>query len=369
MSRFTKTVIDKSKRRIISNKDYLPAFIASVFSVLFALSIVGELSNLVEGYVLIFLGVFITLFLLLNETIKVKEVKKLFRGKRWSILPFLITFFISVTLSSVGIWFWTNKTVKIENEAKIQTSETESLIKKKYTAKIDSVSQITFVDSLLIKDLQYWQKELKYFNYRYRNDSTAKRSSMIANVQMAQKRFDDAKKEYNENKDKQIARINELMVAELSSIKNYYDSEIDKMDRNWLVSMIFLVMILITEFAIIILNKNIAQKEKELDQFLNSKLVKTYITGRNILYTLFLTKDVHGMVNINKAKYSYANKRNLSWEEIKAIYNSFITLGILGKTVIRETAKNRMIWNHVELELDQALKVYDNHSEKYFQII
>jgi len=58
----TEYVRRKRSFNMVNIFDYLPATIANVFSVLFATSIILELKDLVNGFVLVFLSLFIILF-------------------------------------------------------------------------------------------------------------------------------------------------------------------------------------------------------------------------------------------------------------------------------------------------------------------
>ena len=59
----------------IKTIEKIPAILFSIFSVLFSMSIVKELYNLVEIYFLVVLVVFIASFLIYNEVVKVRELK------------------------------------------------------------------------------------------------------------------------------------------------------------------------------------------------------------------------------------------------------------------------------------------------------
>ena len=139
----TKLIVNDSKKNLQLKQKETFAFIASVFSVIFALSIVFELRNIVSGFVLAFLIVFIVLFLILNEKLKVENVRKLYKGNKKGIIPFGLTFVISVTLSSIGIYLWTNKSMDAKIEVSESTISQEILIQKSYN--ISGAGKVTYV--------------------------------------------------------------------------------------------------------------------------------------------------------------------------------------------------------------------------------
>lgn len=100
----TKQILKESTIFNLDSDKKLSALVASIFSVLFSLSIVLELANIVNGIVLIFLTIFTVLFLITNERIKVQQLKNVYKGSKKSILPFMVTFVISIVLSSIGIY-------------------------------------------------------------------------------------------------------------------------------------------------------------------------------------------------------------------------------------------------------------------------
>ena len=116
MKAYTQAVRQSNNLKLMKFSDYVPATIANIFSVIFSTSIIMELRGIVNGYVLILLSVFIILFLIQNEIIKVKEIRKVFAGSKNALLPFSITFIISVCLATIGMYFFTNKAAEIKDK-------------------------------------------------------------------------------------------------------------------------------------------------------------------------------------------------------------------------------------------------------------
>lgn len=352
-------------QRNISNKyinvlDRVPAIVASLFSILFALSITIELHNLISGIVLTFLIVFIILFLVLNEVIKVKMIRSLFNGIKTSIIPFIITFLLSCGLSGIGIYFWTNKSIQIKDNSILVKSISINDIKQKYNTNILDINNKTFEETeefkVLNKDINFWTTR-RAANVKERADIRIK-IDIIQNTIIKQRNV------YNKNKQLSIEQVNELMIQEMNIVDVKYNASTNKMNRNNFVSYIFFTLIIITEFAIIILNKILVEKENKLTEFLNSDKVKNYLQQRNILISLFMVKDEDNRVNLNKAKYSPANINNvLEWSELTAMYNNFISLGIL----IDSKVEDNILTNKINLTETDALKQFDLYFEKYFK--
>jgi hypothetical protein len=75
MKNFTEIIKESNNLKLVTFFDYVPATIANIFSVIFSTSIILELRGIVSGYVLVLLSIFIILFLIQNEIIKVKEIR------------------------------------------------------------------------------------------------------------------------------------------------------------------------------------------------------------------------------------------------------------------------------------------------------
>ena len=93
-------------------------------------------------------------------------------------------------------------------------------------------------------------------------------------------------------------RLHEIV----STINAKYNRTNNNTQKNNFISYIFLSLIIITEFATIILNKNIAEKQLKIAEFTDGEMAKTYIVVRNTLTTLYMTKDLNGETNIEKIR-------------------------------------------------------------------
>lgn len=344
----------QSENRIVTIFDRVPAIIASVFSVIFSLSIVFELKTIVNGFVLGFLILFVVLFLTFNEVVKVRMIKKVFNGFKTAIISFIITFLLSVGLSTIGIWFWTNKTDEIKQKNNIERVENINSIKKEYNAKILNLKNVVFEDT---KEFLNLKTDLDFLKSRG-TATIDERNKVRDNIYRLQETIQIQRDKFNANKQKEIDSLNELMLNDIEVTTTIYQTDVNKMNRNNFVTYIFITLILITEFAIIILNKLLSEKENKFNEVVNSDVAKKYLIQRNILESIYLTKGINNNININNVKYSPANVNNvLEWGDITAMYNNFIDLGILNKGEVIES----VLTNVILLNKSEALEMFDNY--------
>jgi len=360
----------KYKNSFISNWDYLPAILTNIFSVIFSLSIVIELRKCIDNiFVLSILSIFVIFFLIMNEIIKVKEIRKVYRGFKNSIISFVVTFLISITLASIGMYFFTNKSMDVKDNSNINLSIAINEIKLKFEDKINNVNNNVFENSetynSLNKELYYW-KHVSAATLIERNDIRLRIDKLQNDIQKERINF-------NNNKDSQVKKLIELQNNEISVTESKYNKVMNTTKKNDFITYIFLSLIFVTEFATIVLNKHIVEKQLSLDEFVNGDLAKMYTVSSNILTTLYMTSR-NNETNIEKAKYSYSNKDNvLSWEDITRLYNILIDLGILDNGEIREIDLpngnvKKLLYNKFLVSESEAHQIFDNYFEKYFKI-
>ena len=360
----------KYKNSFISNWDYLPAILTNIFSVIFSLSIVIELRKCIDNIIVLsILSVFVVFFLIMNEIIKVKEIRKVYRGFKNSIISFVVTFLISITLASIGMYFFTNKSMDVKDNSNINLSIAINEIKLKFEDKINNVNNNVFENSetynSLNKELYYW-KHVSAATLIERNDIRLRIDKLQNDIQKERINF-------NNNKDSQVKKLIELQNNEISVTESKYNKVMNTTKKNDFITYIFLSLIFVTEFATIVLNKHIVEKQLSLDEFVNGDLAKMYTVSSNILTTLYMTSR-NNETNIEKAKYSYSNKDNvLSWEDITRLYNILIDLGILDNGEIREIDLpngnvKKLLYNKFLVSESEAHQIFDNYFEKYFKI-
>lgn len=368
--KITKLILDRTelKNKFLTAK--IPANIASVFSVLFSLSIVVELSNIVEGSVMFILGIFTVIFLLLNERIKVVEIKKFYAGNKKAVVPFLITFMISLALSSIGIYFWVNKTIDIKNQSNTEYVTKIAEINKDYNNQINNlkVSNV-FEGTTEYKDLH---ESLQYWKTR-RPANLEERNLIRENIQTIESKISDAKLVFNTSLENQIAELKQLQSNDISIVENSNNNIVSTIDSNNQITIIFLIMIVLTELGIVILNKDVAKIENRFEELTNTKLANNYLIGRKVLISLYLSANKQGTVNMLQALYSpVINKLTWSdekkWSETKKLYNMLINVGILSDGKVRVRNGKQIMYNNIELPENKALKIFDNYYDKILSL-
>ena len=362
---YVQAIKDNNSLKLMKFTDYIPALIANIFSVIFATSIIFELKGIVNGFVLGLLSIFIILFLIQNEIIKVKEIRKVFSGNRNALLPFTITFILSVSLATIGMYFYTNKSTEIKNQSEINKTSDVNVIDLKYQSQYNDVINKSYETTEEFNSLNI---ELKYWK-RASAATLDERNEIRQKIDNLQNVLINNRVLFETNKAEQIKRIEILIKNEKSIIDAKYKNNTDKTKTNDFITYIFLTLILIVEFSTIILNKNIVEKRNYVDQFTTSKFARTYLIASNLLTTLYMSAK-NNWVNINNAKYSYANKDNiLDWDEIKTIYNNFISLGILSAGEIRNENNKELLYNELLLSEQEAQKKLENYFERFFRIL
>lgn len=361
----TTIVREKNSVKLLKAIDHVPPLVANFFSVIFATSIILELKDLLSGIVLILLAIFIILFLIQNEIIKVREIRKVFSGSKNSLLPFLITFIISIFLSSIGMWFYTNKSTEIKDNSTIERNIQLSEIDQKYSTKFDALYSKSFEETT---EYQSINQELIY--WKSKSAATLEERNLIRQrIDNLQNEIIEQKAIFNKNKNKQIEQLKQMSENEKDIVISQFDNSMNRTKTNDFVSYIFLSLILITEFATIILNKNLVDKGRFVNEFAESKFAKKYLIASNLITALYLSAR-NKEVNINNAKYSLANKDNvLEWGEIKELYNIFISLGILSDGEIKKQGDRELIHNTLIVSEEEAQKKLDTYFERFFKVI
>lgn len=352
----------------------IAAKIASVFSILFAMSIVYELRNHVDSWLLIMLSIFISFFLIVNEVIKVRSIKAMYNNKLKSLLTFLFTFILSLSLSTIGIYLWVNKTDNINSESLITKAVESNDLKSDYRMQIESIRSNKFESTEEYNNLN---KSLSFWKSRKATD-LEERANIRENIIRIENQIQTNRKEYNDNQNLSISNLENELQSKLDIVDVKFTNQSKEVNKNNFLTYILLTLIVVVEFAIIYLNNNIAKVETEFVQYTNNDIVKKYKVGRKLLESLFLTSNsvdtgsgyTELITNINKAKYSYVNKlENLQWEDLIELYNLYIDLDILDRGFVKkkeESDETGVLTNKFQVrDIESALKKYD----KYYNVI
>ncbi len=302
----------------------LQSLIASFFSIVFSLSIAKQLQGIVSGWVLVLLYIFTILFLIYNEDRKIKEFRRLFYGKTHNIYTIVFTLVISILLSSVGIYLWTNKTLDVEANINNEREQKIMVIEQDYNKQIDNLrnSSINTEEYFQIKkDIEWW-KERRPANTEERND-------IRQNIIFLQEKLNDVLSVHSKQKNNQIDLLLKQKQQKVYEISTISSGKEKKNVFNNYISFMFITLVFVTEFIIINLQKEIARFYKETDS-VEIRIIEDLLN--------------RGMKRIclDDVVYSpFAN--NLTFEQAKKLFNLLFSLDILQeKEVEKEENKTRI---------------------------
>lgn len=369
-TKLTEIINEKNTKRFNHWSTQVPAYIASMFSVIFAYSIIYELRLSMSTLSLIIVSCFLLFFLLVNEYLKITNIRKAYKGIKSSIIPFTFTFLISVSIASISIYFLTNKTQIQSDNNLINKSIELNNIEQKYSLKIDSIrSKNNYEKSneyvTLKSNLEYWQARKAM--------TLIERNEINANIVNVQNQIADSKFKHNQNLDNIINSYVKLKESEILILDSKHSKNNNQAKTTNFLTYLLITIMLIVELGIIYLNKFIAENEVKEYEFSQSPLSKKYVLGKYILENIYLHKSENNTTNINVAKYCYELINNVQkwdettldkWDELKSIYNLYVALGILDKGEVIE----KVLTNNVLIDVDKALALYDAHHEKFFSI-
>lgn len=314
------------------------SIIASIFSVIFSLSILKELHrNVHETYLLIILGIFVILFLIYNEHHKVQELRKRFDNKSGSILIIIFTFIISLSLSSIGIYIWTDRSFDIRVENSLKTSSDKLDIDKQYAFIIDSIENTSF-DTLtayinLSENLSYWKGRSAA--------SLDERVYLRSQVEKSQQELNNFIDNFNQDKKDKIKRYAELKINTIQNVSVKDRVNILASKRSFKITLIFIIMIILTEIMIISLAKEWVDIRKYNDSLLNQDILNQYITNHKIITEILSRKD---FINVNDIKFSPFSPYdgNKQWEAVKNIFGFLKQIGIADIEISKEDAQQKL---------------------------
>jgi hypothetical protein len=325
----------------------ISSIMASIFSIVFSLAIIKEIfSSIDEMFVFGFLCLFVVSFVLFNEYKKVRELRSLFSGGNYSLFIIVFTFIVSIALSSIGIYFWTNKSMKesFDNDSYLSNKTFE--ITEKYNLKIDSIYNVNYTKNpnfiQLKSNLDYWKGRS--------SASLEERSMLRTKVDLAQEKINKFIEQFKLDQDKSAERLKESQNRELNLINTNYNGKNKFTSRKAWVSLIFISMVLIVEMLIIFLTKEWSDNERNLKTVLNNPLAKQLKEDIAIITDLLLRK---GVIDINGIKYSPFKEDKRFNEGIKSTFGRYVEIGIAngsGDMIIDiDSAVRKIKWyyNHI----------------------
>lgn len=352
-SHITKQIVKNQEK----NHSKIPAFIASFFSVLFSMSLIRELANYIEVYVLVFLSIFIFLFLIYNEQLKVKSWQKVWLGKLNSLFVGLITFAISVGLSGIGIYFWTNKSQETVNHIESAKQDQLTELISHHQAIEDSLLSLDVSGTVQYKELS---NQLDFWKSR-RPADLDERTMIRQEISSIQIKLDDLRRQYQE-KIKDLVGSNRKTL-EQKKIQNstIYSIDLKSQKKNDFLTYIFLSLIIITEFVIISMARQQSEQNKLIDSILESESAKYFTLYRKMLSLLYVTRKKGDKITINDVKYMPIE--NLQWSVVKHFFNLLNSLDIIVDLAVEEKNESRIVTGVINCQQSDAIKKFDQYFE------
>lgn len=301
----------------------ISAWIASIFSIVFSLSMLSELSKTANLLTLILSGSFLVFTVVFVEWLKVTELSNRFRNQKSNIYVIVFSFVFSISVSTIGIWLWLNKSQEIKVETANSYNEKLLELEKLYNSKADSINNIPFSSEYnqVLSDLSYWKT---------RSAATIEERNQIREniVKLESKRTDL----YNSSvklKESLKTDLNKQKQAQQNLLLSNTKGNESKAGRNEFISVVFFLMVGFVEFIIIFIQYRIA----------------TYFTGEQS-GVVKMVKDFElrnlSSIDVNKVKYSVFHGMQ-DWEEIKLLYNLLIELNVIDKEgKVQEKASNKI---------------------------
>lgn len=291
--------------------------LASLFSILFSMSLIKELKAVgSEWYVFYTATCFLILFVIFIEVMKVRELKKKFRGEQNSLMFLIFTFTISLGLSVLGVWLWTDKTYELSEQNLKAKQEQVNTISSTYSQKIDSIQSIDITASIQYKDLK---KARLYYQYIRTEDEVEKQVNRKKVAELSDA-INDLNLSSAKSKQESISLMKERMNIAIEQVNESYNGNKEKESRNNTISWIFFIIVAITEFIIVIIQKEQANPDiNRINE--ESKLMVNTVTYLSL-------KNKKGKFDINDFKYSPFIKGIEDWDRVKKLYNLLLEVGI-----------------------------------------
>jgi len=302
------------------------AVIASVFSIVFSLSIAVHLKEFVSPAIYMFSAAFVTLLVVFNEWVKVGELRKRCHGKKSSLTIIIITFIFSFAMSTTGIYLWTNKTHEMDMEID-NTLQLEKLkVEEKYNLKLDSIDK-----SSKGKEYEDVSRQIEYWKNR-RPANLEERQMIRENIAKLESERNNLYKAYLEQKTTVIERINSQKQAELNLIQAKARNKVKNLNRNNFLSTVFFLMVAFTEFVII---------------FIQNRISTYYTEEQRGVIAMVRDFELRNLnkIDINKVKYSKFHNIT-DFEQIKILYNLLVEIGVLDDNFVLQPEATKKIINY-----------------------
>lgn len=301
----------------------ISAWIASIFSILFSISLVVELQKTTTVLTLILSASFLVFTVVFVEWLKVTELSKRFKGGKANIWVIAFSFLFSLSVSTIGIWLWLNKSQDMQQVVDNGYNSSLLDIERTYKLKLDSVNNVGYSSEYnqVLTDLNYWKS---------RSASTTDERSLIRENIL--KLEDKRTALYNSSiKDKEGLKqsILQQKQAEINLLNSTSKGKQAGANKNLFISVVFFLMVGFVEFIIIFIQYRIATYYT-VEQTGIIKMVKDFEL-RNLK-----------TINVNKVKYSKFHGIE-DWEEVKLLYNLLIELNVVNEEgIVQEKASTKI---------------------------
>lgn len=299
---------------------------ASFFSAIFSLSILFEAKKQIdEPFVFYLLFVFTILFLWYNESVKVSELRKKLSGKGGSIVLIIVTFFISISLSGIGIYLWTNKSLQNETINDKQLSQSSLSIESKYNILIDSIQSLSIINE---PEYQRLKSDIKYWKNRAAFDLN-ERSQIRERIRNIESDLTSFSTSFEKKKENSILRFENQKQAEIKDVSTTFHNETKFISRSNSLSLIFFFVVLITKFVIILLAKEHATIEKRKLSILKSETASRFTSQYKFITDTLSRKDKIEFDDVVFSPYfKFSKDEKKRTKEVKNIYYLFGDLKI-----------------------------------------
>jgi len=295
MKSVTNQIIDSNQ--IKSNWiETIFAIIFSILSIGFSLSIIIELSKHVNGLVLIGISILIITVLIYTEINKVQELIKLFKKEKYSLFMLILTHTISIFLSGIGIYFFTDKTTDQSNKLTLSNAQSTIVLTNQYQSKIDSINNLSIQSIIEYVDLN---KSLSYWKSRKASD-ISERNNIRSQIQLIESNLITLSNNFNQNKLDKIDNIIQSKQNDLSLLNvntNIVNKDIDK---NVFLTSVLIGLTLLIKIFIIYIAKARAIKIKANSAIFESETANRYKLFYSAIKYFYAMKGKNTIFYINE---------------------------------------------------------------------
>lgn len=376
---------DKKEKKPIKSFS-LALKVLSFFSVVFSLSIISELFILgLAGYIVTIFSIFLFIIIVSNEFIKVNKLQSLFSfdNSIENKIISIVTVFLSVIVSTYGIYKFLDRTEQNNLEFKANTELIINDINQLYNNKIDSIS------TLNINTVEPFSNKINIYNNQLQQYNTDRNNvgSNLRNIGLREFYSDINTKidninndivklntEFNEYKSNLITELEHKKTSELELVQLETNNTVIGLEsKNNIIIALFLIFTILTEIGIVYMtnkigsilkyNKNVEEDNDKLEKekinyIKNTREYKNYILYKTILEKIYTAKIKSNTITINEFK-TILKDYNFKHNEVEHAMDELRTVGILGPSIKRKGSV-------LELDFSDALYMLRKYYEPFF---